>query len=491
VTASVERLRTVLVDDTPDIRLLLRAALEGSGRFTVVAEAGDGAAGVRAVGAAQPDVVLLDLAMPLLDGLEALPLIRAAAPGARVVVLSGFESATMRRRAHAAGAHVYLQKGINPFDVVDQVLRMVGSPSAGVPPSAPSQPSPAAPELLATAPFGVLLLRLDADGQAVIVSANPSAAELLGADVVARGDLAASCPPLAAAVAAHRAALHDELRAELDLAWRGRRLRATLVGLPPAAGRSRAVVRDEIAAYLAPASEGGDDVAWLRSAVAGAAHEIRNPTVVIAGAAAALSQARGRLPDAVRDDLLAAVARQARLLDRATGDLLTAAQAHRGSLRVDSHPVDLAPLLQAAAGDAPCTGVAVQCPPGLVALADPLRLQQMVLNLLANAAKYGSPPVIVEGTADGDVVVVGVRDHGPGVPAEFVSALFGEFSRAPGTSAPGIGLGLFVVRSLAEAQGGAAWYEAAADGGPRFVFALPRGEPQFGVGDEEIPGEAE
>jgi DNA-binding NarL/FixJ family response regulator len=56
-------------------------------------------------------VVLLDMAMPRMDGLEALPLIRAAVPGVRVVVLSGFDEGTMRDRALEAGADRYLAKG--------------------------------------------------------------------------------------------------------------------------------------------------------------------------------------------------------------------------------------------------------------------------------------------------------------------------------------------------------------------------------------------
>jgi signal transduction histidine kinase len=454
-------LRVVLVDDTPDIRLLLRIALEGSGRFSVVDEAGDGQAGIAVVTAAQPDVVLLDLAMPVLDGLEALPRIRAAAPHARVVVLSGFESAAMRHRAQTAGGHAYLQKGMDPRDVVDAVLRLVGAPPVpqprvARPPALPEATGAAA--LLEAAPVGVLAVHAD---RGEVVSANPAATELLG-HPPSGVPLTSTCAPLAEALATNREALRAGLRASTRLRWRGRTLAVTLQA-----------VGALVAAYLVPAPEGTDDADWLRSAVAGAAHEIRNPTVVIAGAAAALTRPGADLADDVRAELLAAVARQTRLLDQATADLLVAAQAHRGTLRVDPRPTPIAPLLAHVAADAPAEDVAVGCSPDLLALVDPTRLQQMLLNLLGNAVKYGAPPFRLEARGEAGHVRIAVRDAGSGVPDDFVPEVFAEFARAPGTAVPGTGLGLFVVRSLAQAQGGDAWYETAPGGGAEFVVTVP------------------
>src|SRR3954451_19810054 len=91
---TVTTVRVVLVDDTPSLRMLTRLALEDTG-FEVVGEAGDGLAGVNAVKELRPDLVLLDLAMPVMDGLEALPLMRAAVPEVRVVIVSGFDRKAM------------------------------------------------------------------------------------------------------------------------------------------------------------------------------------------------------------------------------------------------------------------------------------------------------------------------------------------------------------------------------------------------------------
>ncbi len=104
-------IRVALVDDTPDIRDLLRLAFERTKRFEVVAEAADGREGVEAVRAHCPDVVILDISMPVMDGLEALPLIRDLCPRAAVVILSAFGSPDVRQKAMTLGAHAFILKG--------------------------------------------------------------------------------------------------------------------------------------------------------------------------------------------------------------------------------------------------------------------------------------------------------------------------------------------------------------------------------------------
>ncbi len=127
----------VLIDDTPDVRALVRRALERNGGLRVVAEAGDGSAGVEMARAHQPDAVLLDIAMPVMDGLEALPLIREACPRATVIMLSGFGADQMVEKALGFGAAGYIQKGRPMRELVSQVHALMdddtgpGSPGAG------------------------------------------------------------------------------------------------------------------------------------------------------------------------------------------------------------------------------------------------------------------------------------------------------------------------------------------------------------------------
>ncbi len=103
--------RVLVVDDAEDLRMLLRARMETRNGLTVVGEAADGLAAVELASELQPDLVMLDLAMPRMDGLEALPLIRAAVPGVRVIVLSGFNQSTLAEKAIEAGADKYVVKG--------------------------------------------------------------------------------------------------------------------------------------------------------------------------------------------------------------------------------------------------------------------------------------------------------------------------------------------------------------------------------------------
>lgn len=127
------RLRVVLADDTTEIRMLVRLGLELDGRFDIVAEAGDGEAAVRACGEHQPDVAVIDLAMPVMDGLEAIPLVRRASPATRIVVLSAFSSNHMAAEAKRAGADAYVEKGA----ATEQLVRIL-SELTGLEPAPPT-----------------------------------------------------------------------------------------------------------------------------------------------------------------------------------------------------------------------------------------------------------------------------------------------------------------------------------------------------------------
>ncbi|MBV9830021.1 MAG: response regulator transcription factor [Marmoricola sp.] len=112
----------VVVEDGHDLRTLWSLFLERDGRFDVVAEAEDGRAGVLAVRQHQPDLVLLDIDMPVMDGVQALALMRRHSPSSAVVMLSslGRESARVAH-ALALGAHGYLRKGMSRTELLSRL----------------------------------------------------------------------------------------------------------------------------------------------------------------------------------------------------------------------------------------------------------------------------------------------------------------------------------------------------------------------------------
>ena len=89
------RITVLLCDDHKGFRTLLRYTVEEDPRLEVVGEACDGRSGIQAVAELHPDVLLLDISMPSLDGLEAIAEIRALAPRTRIVALSGFAAERM------------------------------------------------------------------------------------------------------------------------------------------------------------------------------------------------------------------------------------------------------------------------------------------------------------------------------------------------------------------------------------------------------------
>jgi signal transduction histidine kinase len=375
--------RVVLVDDTVDLRDLLRFALKRHS-FDVVGEAGDGREGIEVVTRLRPDLILLDMAMPVMDGLEALPHMRKACPAAKIVVLSGFGAAEMTRRAVAAGADGYLQKGA-PISRIIQYVREVTSL-----PMESSEPAGTAAPLVAV---------LDAPTAPVQAS-------------------------------------------------------ATTPDRPDQPDR--------------PGGASGSETELLRRVIATTAHEIRTPVTVLTVVAESL---RAATDPRDTEQLLARLDRQARLLDRISADLLVSAQAHRGSPGHQRQVVRPGPVIEGVLAHRHHVGVRIE--DDRAVLVDPHRLDQMLENLVDNAEKYGAPPVAVRVRGLGDRVCIDVEDAGSGVPTEFRDRLFEEFSRADDAPGPGTGLGLFVVRSLAEAQGGTATYVPGPFGGSVFTVTFP------------------
>ena len=219
----------------------------------------------------------------------------------------------------------------------------------------------------------------------------------------------------------------------------------------------------------------------IRGFIAVAAHDLRSPLVSIVGFSALLNERWETFSEENRRKFVASIDRQSQNLSRLVDALFTPASIEGGGLSTSPELVVLGEsidrCLELGSGDT--ASVAVSCSPDLIVRVDPHHLGRILDNYVQNAFKYGEPPVRIEATREGDMVAVRVRDHGPGVPPEFVSRLFSKFARAATPAAKaqkGTGLGLSIVRGLALANGGQVRYEPNVPKGSCFVVELPAGE---------------
>jgi DNA-binding NarL/FixJ family response regulator len=118
-------IKVYLCDDVAELRALLRVVVELDG-MRVVGEAGDAPTMLAELPSADPDVVVLDLSLPGMDGLEAIPLVHEAVPDARIVVFSGYGAEQMAAAALEQKATRYVEKG-SDLDGLCAVVREVAA----------------------------------------------------------------------------------------------------------------------------------------------------------------------------------------------------------------------------------------------------------------------------------------------------------------------------------------------------------------------------
>lgn len=128
-----EQIRVLLVDDQPLLRMGFRLILEGEDDLGIVGEASDGAEAVRRARELSPDVVLMDVRMPVLDGIEATRAITDSGSSAKVIILTTFDLDEYAFAGLQAGASAFLLKDVAPAELISAV-RVVASGDAVVAP---------------------------------------------------------------------------------------------------------------------------------------------------------------------------------------------------------------------------------------------------------------------------------------------------------------------------------------------------------------------
>jgi DNA-binding NarL/FixJ family response regulator len=116
----------VIVDDDDDMRFVLRVALESAG-FRVAEDVSDAESAMESIGRNRPDIVLLDLHMPDIGGLEILPLIYEDLPTTKVVVISAISATYMTEAALAEGAWGYIVKGVSARSIAEHLVHVTAS----------------------------------------------------------------------------------------------------------------------------------------------------------------------------------------------------------------------------------------------------------------------------------------------------------------------------------------------------------------------------
>jgi two-component system phosphate regulon sensor histidine kinase PhoR len=220
-----------------------------------------------------------------------------------------------------------------------------------------------------------------------------------------------------------------------------------------------------------------------REFVANVSHELRTPLSLIKGYVETLMDGAITDPE-LSTKFLQTIDRHSNRLTNLIEDLLTISRLESGQITLQMKAIPLRPFassliaeLQTRARERGTT-IVNEIPDQLTGRADPDRLEQVFVNLVENAIKYGRAKgrVIVKGRTVNGHVELCVADNGPGIPSEARERIFERFYRidkARSREAGGTGLGLAIVKHIVQSHGGKVWVESGPGQGAHFYFTLP------------------
>lgn len=339
--------------------------------------------------------------------------------------------------------------------------------------------APAADVAVAGARDGIAMI--GADG--VIAGANPALRAAWGEEVIGRRLADVVAPAASGAAAGDLAAILAGVQADPEAGWQGEVRRPDApadagvweMTLARAGAGLVAVVRDVRDRHVAERAR----LDFLSMVT----HDIKGPLTVILGYAELLSDPEERPSPVLLADTLGRIRESGEQIHALVSNFVELARIEAGAHRVELHPVDLAEVVgRLVANHAPrarrkgielvLEDTAVPQVPG-----DRPQLERVLLNLLGNAIKYspkGSRIVVRLAASDAEVTVA-VEDTGPGIAADDLGGIFERYRRAPATRVEGVGLGLFIARTIARAHGGDVAVASTPGEGATFTLRLPRG----------------
>ena len=239
-----------------------------------------------------------------------------------------------------------------------------------------------------------------------------------------------------------------------------------------------------LASHASQTAEADRGRAALLAAVS---HDLRTPLAAAKAAVSSLRSDDAPFTTDDRDELLAAAEESLDQLTKLTASLLDASRLQAGAQAVFPRPADLGEIIADSLDGLGPQGLPVMTdiPSGLPkVVADPAITERVLGNLLSNALRYSPPasPPLLTARARGDQVELRIVDHGPGIPEADRKRVFLPFCRlGDPDSRTGVGLGLVVSRSLAEAMGSTVEPEETPGGGLTMVVSLPAAPAEIGT----------
>ena len=213
--------------------------------------------------------------------------------------------------------------------------------------------------------------------------------------------------------------------------------------------------------------------------VASVSHELRTPLTAILGYLSLLDQRSEEFEEAPRQEMIGEATDQARHMARLIADLLMIAKGQDARLQVKPEDVSLVDLVNSTLRVIDRDGVEVEAEiEGSTSIrVDPDRIKQALANLLSNAVRYGGDKTVLKAEATKSDLTFEIHDNGPGIPTEFETMIWQRFERGAhrlDSTAPGLGIGLAIVRAVADAHDGEATYRQSEGlGGACFSITLP------------------
>jgi PAS domain S-box-containing protein len=474
------RLKVLVVDDTAINRLVMSKQLSGLGYECI--EATDGEHGLAQLQAHQPDVLLLDLMMPGMDGYMVTEAIRQQETASRlpIIVISALEDEASVVKALEAGADDYLPRPVKRAVLGAKLNNFAQALRA----------RKQTQEILdrhhaITDNIQEGLVTIDGQGHIEWVNASVSRmfvcpAEQLRGLVAADLVVQAEREPFTHALAERR-----DLGEGCVLQSHGQRWDGTAFPMEVSLSAMSLNGEHGHVAVLRDTTEREKLERMKQDFISVVNHELRTPLTSIVGSLALLGSGKvGELPDKALK-MVKMAERNTQRLHRLINDILDLDKIEAGSMKFFFQRVSAAQQIReavtASEGFAAAKGMKLVVLEPLhdgTLRVDPDRFQQIMANLLSNALKFsgGGTTIEIRSFAHAHGIRVGVRDHGQGIPDEFKSRIFKRFAQSESPdnrTREGSGLGLSIVKAIVQQMGGDIGFDTWPGEGTEFHFSFP------------------